>query len=311
MPFHFTCPYCYKKTLVDDALAGKSGLCAGCAKSIVIPEAPSQDPENMTPVGSEYVAKAENNQTRRYLTYVMQGVVLLVLIGVTTAVVTYFLWPTFNQLRDRRNKTACLNNLQLIASALNEYSSKYGTYPPSIVYDDTGKPMHSWRVLILPELGYPALYDNYDFNTPWDSEHNANFMMQCPEEYISPAADNHTGNEGTYFLITGKGTIFPKGAPLGQKEITDGRHNTLLVVESENSAGEWTKPQDIEFAKLNRQIGAQGANAIGGNHNKGATAVMADGTPVWLPDDLDPVLLDAMISPAAKDEIDVSPVIVQ
>lgn len=311
MPFHFTCPYCYKKTLVDDALAGKSGLCAGCAKSIVIPDAPPQDPENMQPVGSEYVAKAESDTSRRYLTYLTQGIVLLALIGASAALVSYFLWPTFNSLRDRRNKTACLNNLQLITVALNEYNTKYGTYPPSIVYDENGKPMHSWRVLILNELGYSSLYSQYNFDLPWDSEQNSVLMMQCPAEYVSPAASNHTGNEGTYFLITGKGTVFPKNAPLSASQIKDGKQNTLLIVESENSAGEWTKPQDIELAKLNRQIGAQGVNAIGGNHTGGATAVMADGTPIWLPDDLDPILLDAMISPAANDEIDISPFIVE
>lgn len=304
MPFKFTCPYCFKKTLVEDSLSGKSGPCAGCGKTVSIPAAPAPAPVNTKPVTTEYIEVVEGKPSRRFAKYLLQGVVLLLLIAVVGIVSSYVLWPTFQALRERRNRTACMNNLQLIAIALNEYCDTHGSYPPPIVYDDKGAPMHSWRTLILIELGYPSLYAQYNFDQPWDSEANSSLMMQCPREFVSPASNSQTGNESSYFLVIGKGTVFPKAGPLGYKEISDGPSETLLVVEAENSASEWTRPDDIAKSMLKSQIGVAGKNSIGGNHAKGATAVFADGTPVWLPDDLDPLLLDAMISPDGGEPVD-------
>ena len=52
---------------------------------------------------------------------------------------------------------AVRNNLKQIGLALLEYHQKYGSFPPAFVADANGKPLYSWRVLILPELGRPTL----------------------------------------------------------------------------------------------------------------------------------------------------------
>jgi hypothetical protein len=46
----------------------------------------------------------------------------------------------------------CVNHLKQIGLALHNYYSVYGVFPPAYVADESGKPMHSWRVLILPFL---------------------------------------------------------------------------------------------------------------------------------------------------------------
>ena len=45
-----------------------------------------------------------------------------------------------------------------IVMAIEEYKGKNGHYPPAYIADGNGKPLHSWRVLILPFLGYDGLY---------------------------------------------------------------------------------------------------------------------------------------------------------
>ncbi|HZW34640.1 MAG TPA: DUF1559 domain-containing protein [Isosphaeraceae bacterium] len=42
----------------------------------------------------------------------------------------------------------------------------------SYIADATGKPMHGWRVLILPFLEQSAVYNQYDFSEPWDGPNN-------------------------------------------------------------------------------------------------------------------------------------------
>ncbi|HZT80971.1 MAG TPA: DUF1559 domain-containing protein, partial [Gemmataceae bacterium] len=45
------------------------------------------------------------------------------------------------------------NNLKQLALALHSYHDTYGSFPPAAVYGPDGKPLLSWRVLILPFLG--------------------------------------------------------------------------------------------------------------------------------------------------------------
>src|SRR5262245_29474808 len=44
------------------------------------------------------------------------------------------------------------NNVKQIGLALLNYREKYGTLPPAYIADEARRPMHSWRVLILPFL---------------------------------------------------------------------------------------------------------------------------------------------------------------
>jgi hypothetical protein len=42
---------------------------------------------------------------------------------------------------------------------------------------------HSWRVYILPYLGYQSLFDKYDFNEPWNGANNCKLQAEMPREY--------------------------------------------------------------------------------------------------------------------------------
>src|SRR5262245_60216991 len=50
----------------------------------------------------------------------------------------------------------CSNNLKQIGLALHNYHDKYGALPPAYTVDEDGKPLHSWRTLILPFMEQQA-----------------------------------------------------------------------------------------------------------------------------------------------------------
>ena len=305
MAFYFTCPFCFKKTLIDETLAGQSGPCVRCGKVIDIPSPPHKPAANAAPVDSPYVNVRQPIVQKRTRTWVLRIMVLCVGIAVVLGMGGAVIWPAFTGLKARRNKVACMSNLQRIALALNEYAAKHGTYPTPVVRDASGKPLYSWRVLILAELGEQSIAAKFNYDEPWDSNNNIRFLGQrCPRVYISPAVRGRDIAETNYFLVTGKGTLFPPKGPLTPKRVSDGLDKTLLVVESENTVTEWTKPVDIDITKLNPKIGASGPNTIGGTHEGGATAVFADGSPAWLPEDLPPTILHALISPQGSEPID-------
>ena len=80
--------------------------------------------------------------------------------------------PAVNSVREAARRSACLNHVRQLALALLNYESAYAKLPPAFQADANGKPMHSWRVLILPFIEKNPLYDAYDFEESWDGPNN-------------------------------------------------------------------------------------------------------------------------------------------
>jgi hypothetical protein len=59
-----------------------------------------------------------------------------------------------------------MGRFKRVVQALRSYHRAKGHFPPAIVYGKDGRPWHSWRVLILPFLGYEYLYKEYDQSLP-------------------------------------------------------------------------------------------------------------------------------------------------
>ncbi|WP_197355716.1 DUF1559 family PulG-like putative transporter [Aureliella helgolandensis] len=303
-------------------MAGQKGPCANCGKVITIPRHSSVETEVPPTQASEGAVVGEQSAASeravraavlpvRWVPLLLKAAGLLAGVTVLSLVALSLLWPVLSQVRGNRHRALCMTNLQRIASALNAYAAEYGTYPPPVTYDAQGQPMCSWRVLILPQLGETALYQRYRFDQAWDSVENAQLFASCPAVYISPARDDpRLSNEANYVLLTGSGTLFPPEGPLAPSGVLDGPSQTLLVAEVKNSIAEWSKPWDIDTRKMTAAIGgspigstASGPTSLGGNHQGGATAAMADGQAVWLPAGLAPEILNALISPAGGEPL--------
>ncbi len=105
------------------------------------------------------------------------------------------LQPGFESMKRQRNLVGCRNNAQKIALALQAYCDSYGTYPPPVVNDSTGKPLYSWRVLLLPFLGHAELAKEFNYNEPWDSAENMALVRRMPGVYASPQVLTRKGWE--------------------------------------------------------------------------------------------------------------------
>lgn len=164
-------------------------------------------------------------------------------------------------------RNSCLNNLKQISLALDNYRLHHGTYPPAYIADSTGKPMHSWRVLILPYLEHQSLFDEYDFNEPWDGPNNRKLWNQMPEAYRCPARDQARRlgvpferipeNAVSYFAIVGDETAWPGARGIAESEIKDGVSDTLMLLEYSGFKEPWTSPSDLT---LNQAISCLEAN---------------------------------------------------
>lgn len=303
MAFYFTCPYCLQKTLVSEQLSGQSGPCVSCGKQVTIPPPPGARSPQIAPAEEGKAASVVQLRRRRFSPAVIKTAIFMAAAIPILLLSMWMLAPTIVQLKTRRDITACKQNLKRIARALNAYADEYGTYPPPAVLDAGGKPMHSWRVLILPYLGEKRLYTMYDMSKPWNAPENMAVQSQMPEVFLSPGVTNPLlASESSYMLVTGPGTMFPPSGPVARSAVTDGGANTLLVVETQNSSTVWTEPKDLDVTKLPSQIGALGG--IGGTHQGGATAVFVDGEAAWLPSDTSKAVIDSLLSPSGGEAVE-------
>lgn len=151
--------------------------------------------------------------------------------------------------REASRNSFCRNNLKQIAVALNKYYYVNDSFPPAYVADAKGRPMHSWRALLLLHLdGCENLAKKYRFDEPWDGPHNRMLSRQipnifrCPETVAAVAGSPETTH---YVAVIGPGTAWPgkEGTQIG--DIRDGTANTILVVEIAGSDINWMEPRDI------------------------------------------------------------------
>jgi hypothetical protein len=139
------------------------------------------------------------------------------------------------------------NNLKQIALAMHNYASASNNMPPAAVCDKTGKPLLSWRVLILPYIEQDNLYKEFKLDESWDSANNKKLLAKMPNVYAMPGLAKPGDTDTYYRVFYGKGAGFDLIAsvpfPAGY---TDGTSNTLMCVTAAKAVP-WTKPDDLEF----------------------------------------------------------------
>src|SRR5213078_2963713 len=98
------------------------------------------------------------------------------------------------------------------AQALRRYHDRHGRFPPAVVTDADGKPLYSWRVLILPFLDEEGPYRRFHLNRAWDHPSNRALLDQMPAVFAAVGAPPGT-NTTPYQVLTGAGGLFdtPEG----------------------------------------------------------------------------------------------------
>jgi prepilin-type processing-associated H-X9-DG protein len=285
MPIHFTCPHCGAATNVGDEFAGRSGPCAQCGKTIIIPPAGA-------PAG--YAAPARSSSVTWVIVLaVIAPIVLLVGIAVIGILIALLL-PAVQAAREAARRATCVNNLKQIGVAMHNYHDAWGCFPPAYTTDQNGRPLHSWRVLLLPYMEQRYLYEQIDFDQPWDSPENQvlanlpNSMYTCPSD--TPTDPSQT----SYVMVVGPGTISdgPTAIPIGQ--IADGASYTIMVVEVADSGIHWAEPRDLNADESNFQLDDPAGSGISSYHPQVVNVLFCDGSVQSISKDIDPELLRGM-----------------
>ncbi len=185
-------------------------------------------------------------------------------------------------------RSRCKYNLKQIGLALHTYHDHYGSFPPAYVADSNGRPMHSWRVLLLPYLDQKPLYNRYRLDEPWDGPSNRKLAGEIMAVYNCPSdvhARNNTGSTMTnYVAVVGPETAWPGSRSTAARDFKDGTSATLLIVEVANSGIHWMEPRDLHVLQMAPTINAKAGQGISSTHGHGAHVLMGDGAVRFISD---------------------------
>ena len=141
------------------------------------------------------------------------------------------------------NRRQCSDNVYAISLAILLYEKQHGRLPPAYTVDQDGKPLHSWRVLLLPYLGEKAkeLYAKIRLDEPWDSEHNRQFHDAAVAFYQCPSAELKPG-QTIYSVVVGKKAAFQAGEGKTFDQLGPESANMILVLENPATPACWMDP---------------------------------------------------------------------
>lgn len=179
---------------------------------------------------------------------------LLVVIAII-AILIALLLPAVQQAREAARRTQCKNSLKQIALALHNYESAHSAFPLGVLgttgMSSLANPLTTWMSLSLPYVDQTPLYNQYNFNVPYDNTNNAPAVIsivpvfRCPSQPLEGAIDskygfNHfAGNAGTT-PGANDGIFYPLSS-IRFRNLTDGTSNTIFAGEIAGEIRGWAR----------------------------------------------------------------------
>ncbi|MDR0328286.1 MAG: DUF1559 domain-containing protein [Planctomycetaceae bacterium] len=191
----------------------------------------------------------------------------------------------------------CVKNMKTLVLAFHTLHSVNDKLPPPFTVDNNGKPLHSWRVLVLPYVEQSALYESIRLNEPWDSEYNKQFHDKMPAVFRCPSGTGNPNRDTIYCMVVGNETVgVPDGKGISLYKVEDGTSNTIALVERATPVC-WMEPVDVlqEHAYLGVNKHKFG---IGSEHKGGVVVGFLDGSSRFIKDTISLDVLKAILTKA-------------
>jgi prepilin-type processing-associated H-X9-DG protein len=219
------------------------------------------------------------------------GEIFAIVIGLL--VLIYFFSPVFSPFFPaRRGRPLTKTRLKHIGLALHSYHDAHQKLPLGGTFDARERGYFGWHVALLPYLDNWGLFNEINFDVPWDDPKNAAlfrlrlFAFQNPhiqqiEDAQGFSLSHHAAN--SQILGPNRSHRF--------EDISDGVSNTLFVGEITGEflpyaqPGNWRDPANGINA---------GPHSFGSTFPDSANFLMGDGSVRWVSKDIDPTVLRAL-----------------
>jgi prepilin-type processing-associated H-X9-DG protein len=245
----------------------------------------------------------------------------VVVVAMVAAYLALLAMPAVQSGGESHWRISCPLHLRTLAMALKAYHQDHGCFPPAYLTDDSGKPIHSWRALILPYLdGADELQKQYHFDEPWNGPENIGVALgkRRGRAYYcggDPCAQNADPTTTSYFAVIGRNTAWRGSTSVKISDLPDNGRNTILLVEAANCGIDWKEPKDLTFEQAAAGINRQPGPSISSSHTlrddyfhhaqKGAYVAFADGHAGSLPESISPAKLKSLLTGDLAEPVDV------
>lgn len=219
----------------------------------------------------------------RQKSHLLSSLLKVALAGVVVVSIAFALVHHLLQTRTNRSRLRTGLTFETVGLMLQNYSDTFGSLPPPIARDASGKPLHSWRLTVLPLDENPAFLTDtaglvdWPIGEPWNAPDNAWCRARnTAYSYDGPA--NAEASSTNIVAITGPGTAFGDGNGVAPKSIAELPYDAILCVEARATNIHWMEPRDFDIRKLPNTI--NGAAGISSRYQAGFHVLFADGH-VW------------------------------
>jgi Protein of unknown function (DUF1559) len=163
------------------------------------------------------------------------------------------------RLRAEARQGQGMGRMARIGLAIHNYRADKGGFPPICIRDSDGRPLHSWRVLILPYCELGDVYSRYDFNEAWDGPHNSALAEEVSERvapiFRCPNDAPENPRWTTFVAVTTESANNPEHLVVNLGATISA---SPAIVELHKSGIQWMEPRDLPVADARAAL-ARGA----------------------------------------------------
>ena len=123
----------------------------------------------------------------------------------------------------------------------------------------------------MPFLQEDSLYQQYDFNEPWDGPNNIKLLDKIPNVYACPDTEHFDQQRQkfctSYLAVIGEKTAWPGDTGRKKSEIND--LMSLLLVECDEPNIPWLQPRDLSYDQAMELLPATDPDSFRGHKQEG------------------------------------------
>jgi hypothetical protein len=197
-------------------------------------------------------------------------------------------------------QTNSRSNLRQVSVGVWNYAKQTTTLPSGTIEGKHGRLLHGWQAMLLPHIEHAGLYEQIDFNAPWNDLKNRKVFQSNVREYGSePAVFGVPPDDGyAPSIFSANARVMGSTRPMKPDEITDGTSQTILAGEVVGKLPAWGHPTNWR----DPATGLDGGPAqFGSPWKEVVNFSYADGSVQAISRSIDPRVLRALSTPASGD----------
>jgi hypothetical protein len=251
------------------------------------------------------------------------GVTGAVFVG--APVMVALLLPAVQAAREAARRAQSNNNLKQIGIALHNYHDVYRSFPAGTHPNAELKPDKrlSWQAEILPFLERKPVYDLINFKKAFDDPANREAVVTDIATFVNPSLGERrsggfpvteyvgmagVGADGPMLPVTSpRAGVFAYDRVTRIRDITDGTSTTIMTSECNKELGAWAAGGRPTIRALTKKPYIDGPDGLGGQHPGGCLFGMADGSVRFINANVDPTVLEALMTIAGGEVVGNAP----